>query len=46
MPRSPFGWLRPGPTFKRVLDLTYDEQLEGRVKTRADALKFALTIAK
>lgn len=38
--------LRPGPAFKRVLDLTYDEQLEGRLREKSDALGFALSLAK
>jgi len=37
--------LRPGPVFKRVLDATYDEQLEGRITTREQAMKFALNLA-
>ncbi len=31
--------LTPGPAFKRALDLVYDEQLEGRVITREQALE-------
>ena len=31
--------LTPGPAFKRALDFVYDEQLEGRVTTRAQALE-------
>ena len=38
--------LTPGPVFKRVLDAVYDEQLEGRVKTRDEALKRAMEIAR
>jgi poly(A) polymerase len=30
--------LKPGPAFKRALDFVYDEQLEGRVTTREQAL--------
>jgi hypothetical protein len=38
--------MQPGPTFKRVLDAVYDEQLEGRVVTRVEALRTALERAK
>jgi tRNA nucleotidyltransferase/poly(A) polymerase len=31
--------LKPGPAFKRALDFVYDEQLEGRVTTREQALE-------
>ena len=31
--------LAPGPAFKRALDFVYDEQLEGRVTTREQALE-------
>jgi poly(A) polymerase len=31
--------LQPGPAFKRALDFVYDEQLEGRVTTREQALE-------
>ena len=34
--------LRPGPAFKTLLDQTYDQQLEGRLKTRQQALAWAL----
>lgn len=34
------GW-KPGPQFKRVLERVYDEQLEGRVRSREDALELA-----
>lgn len=34
--------LRPGPVFKRLLDATYDEQLEGRVVDAEGARAFAL----
>jgi len=30
----------PGPTFRRILDAVYDEQLEGRVCTRDEALNW------
>jgi hypothetical protein len=38
--------LVPGPLFKRVLDATYDEQLEARVGTKDQALAFALALAR
>jgi hypothetical protein len=34
--------LRPGPMFKRILDLVYDAQLEDRVKTKDEAMALAL----
>lgn len=34
------GW-KPGPDFKRVLDGVYDAQLEGRVRTSAEARELA-----
>jgi poly(A) polymerase len=34
--------LSPGPVFKKVLDRAYDEQLEGRLTTKAQALSAAL----
>jgi poly(A) polymerase len=34
--------LSPGPVFKTVLDRAYDEQLEGRLTTKAQALSAAL----
>jgi len=37
--------MQPGPTFKRVLDAVYDEQLEGRVTTKERALELALTLS-
>jgi poly(A) polymerase len=36
--------LRPGPKFKRLLDLVYDAQLEGRVMSKQEALNFALEL--
>lgn len=36
--------LRPGPGFKVLLDRTLDEQLEGRVVSLDDALRFARSI--
>jgi poly(A) polymerase len=38
--------LKPGPLFKRILDAVYDEQLEGRVKTKQEALEFAMRQAR
>ncbi len=38
--------LSPGPDFKQILDVTYDAQLEGDLETRAEALAFALKIAR
>ena len=32
---------RPGPVFKRILDSVYDAQLEGRIRTREEALLMA-----
>jgi poly(A) polymerase len=37
--------MQPGPMFKRILNDVYDAQLEGRVKTRDEAIKLALEIA-
>ena len=37
--------LAPGPLFKRVLDVVYDAQLEDRVSTKEDAMRFALKTA-
>jgi poly(A) polymerase len=34
--------LKPGPAFKQILDATYDEQLEGRVKTKEAAMESAM----
>ncbi len=36
--------LQPGSRFKRILDRTYDEQLEGRIATRQEAMQFALQV--
>jgi poly(A) polymerase len=36
--------LQPGPLFKRILDETYDAQLEGRIMTKEEAMKFALSL--
>jgi hypothetical protein len=33
--------LRPGPAFKRILDGVTDAQLEGRVRTKAEAMELA-----
>ena len=38
--------LVPGPLFKRVLDAAYDAQLEGRVRSKEEALEFALRMAR
>ena len=38
--------LKPGPLFKRVLDAVYDEQLEGRLSGRVDAVEFAMRQAR
>jgi hypothetical protein len=38
--------LKPGPVFKRVLDAVYDEQLEGRVATKEQAMEVAMRLAK
>ena len=38
--------LKPGPVFKKVLDATYDEQLEGRVKSKEGAMEFAMRQAR
>lgn len=48
---SPHAWVtgddlvtlgfEPGPGFRRALDRVYDAQLEGRVRTRAEALELA-----
>jgi hypothetical protein len=37
---------KPGPLFKRVLDMVYDYQLEGRVSTNAQALEMGLWLAR
>jgi poly(A) polymerase len=36
--------LSPGPRFRRMLEATYDEQLEGRLHTRDEALTFAMAV--
>jgi poly(A) polymerase len=38
--------IKPGPVFKRVLDAVYDAQLEGRVRTKDEALGMALGIVR
>ena len=53
--RSPARWVRgasliaagiaPGPALGRVLEATFDAQLEGRVRTPAEALDHALRLA-
>jgi tRNA nucleotidyltransferase/poly(A) polymerase len=37
------GW-PPGPVFKRVLETVYDAQLEGRVKTKDQAMDLAVSL--
>jgi tRNA nucleotidyltransferase/poly(A) polymerase len=37
--------LTPGPAFKRILDLTYDAQLEGRITDKPQALAHAMALA-
>ena len=34
--------LKPGPKFKKILDLVYDAQLEGRIKSKGEAIAMAL----
>jgi poly(A) polymerase len=38
--------MQPGPAFKRVLDAVYDEQLEGRVTTKEQAMEVALRLGR
>ena len=38
--------LSPGPVFKKVLERAYDEQLEGRVGTKEEAMALALRHAR
>ena len=38
--------LAPGPVFKKVLERVYDEQLEGRVGTKAEAMALAVRRAR
>ncbi|MGQ0627845.1 MAG: CCA tRNA nucleotidyltransferase [Phycisphaerales bacterium] len=37
--------LSPGPVFKKVLDRVYDAQLEGRVRSKQDALELARSLS-
>lgn len=37
--------LKPGPSFRRILDAVYDAQLEGRVETPDEARTLALRVA-
>ena len=37
------GWT-PGPTFKRVLEVVYDAQLEGRIGTTAAGMELARSL--
>lgn len=39
------GGFAPGPLFKRVLDAVYDAQLEGRVRSKEEALVMAVELA-
>ena len=34
--------LKPGPVFKKILDAVYDEQLEGKVQSREEAMDVAM----
>ena len=36
--------MKPGPVFKRILDGVYDAQLEGRIASKDEAMKLALTL--
>ena len=38
--------LKPGKLFKRILNETYDAQLEDRIASKEDAMKMAMEIAK
>jgi len=38
--------MKPGPLFKKILDAVYDEQLEGRVKSKEEAMAFAMRQAR
>lgn len=38
--------LKPGPTFRRILDAAYDAQLEGRIADRAQALALARELGR
>jgi hypothetical protein len=38
--------LRPGPAFRDILEVVYDAQLEGQVKTREEALELVARTAK
>ena len=38
--------LKPGPVFKKILDAVYDEQLEGRIATKQQALESAMRQAR
>ncbi len=37
--------LQPGPLFKRILDAVYDEQLEGHILSKQQALELASRLA-
>jgi poly(A) polymerase len=36
--------LKPGPIFRKLLDTAYDAQLEGKVRTREEAISYALSM--
>jgi poly(A) polymerase len=36
--------MRPGPAFKRILDRVYDAQLEGRITSKEEGLRMALSL--
>ena len=38
--------MTPGPVFKRVLDAVYDAQLEDRVKSKEEAMRLAMELAR
>lgn len=38
--------LKPGPLFKRLLEATYDAQLESRITSKDQALTYALSLGK
>jgi len=38
--------MKPGPAFKKILDGVYDAQLEGRVKSKGEAMEMAKALAR
>ncbi len=38
--------MKPGPAFSEILDSVMDEQIEGRIKTREQAIEFVLKLVK